>query len=245
VPGPGSRRGVTGIGGRAAAAAAHGVPDTPLVEDTVRVVLRPVGTPLPLGFLGLAGATFTLAGLQLGWVPAAESRTVGLLIVTSAVPAQLVATGYGFLCRDTIAGTGTGVLSSTWLSVGLATLLFPPGACHRALGLLLFAAATALLVPLAASGLSKLAATAVLSLTALRFLGATRLAGGSGWRTASGATGVVLAAVAVCAAFASELEDHRRRSVVPTLRRSGRALTGSLRDQIVDVHHEAGVRHSL
>ena len=29
--------------------------------------MRPLASPLPLGFLGLAGAPFVLAGLPLGW----------------------------------------------------------------------------------------------------------------------------------------------------------------------------------
>jgi hypothetical protein len=38
-----------------------------------RIVLRPVGNPLPLGFLALAVATLGFRALQLGWVP--PSRT--------------------------------------------------------------------------------------------------------------------------------------------------------------------------
>jgi hypothetical protein len=36
------------------------------VNAPERVFLRPIGNPLPLGFLALAGATMLVSGLQLG-----------------------------------------------------------------------------------------------------------------------------------------------------------------------------------
>ena len=39
-------------------------------------MLPPIGNPLPLGFLGLAGATLLVSGLQLGWLDACR-RGVG------------------------------------------------------------------------------------------------------------------------------------------------------------------------
>ena len=38
---------------------------SPLPPPEVRIVLRPLGNPLPLGFLALAGATTLVAALQL------------------------------------------------------------------------------------------------------------------------------------------------------------------------------------
>ena len=37
-----------------------------------RVYLRPLAGPLSIGFLGLAVATFVVAGLNLGWVAVTE-----------------------------------------------------------------------------------------------------------------------------------------------------------------------------
>ncbi len=49
---------------------AYGVaPPADLAADSlraVRVVLRPIANPFALGFLGLAGATLTVSGLELG-----------------------------------------------------------------------------------------------------------------------------------------------------------------------------------
>ena len=72
----------------------------------------PSADPLPLGFLALAGGTLLVSGLQLGWLAgrhrAATSRWILLAFV---VPLQLVASVFGFLARDIVAGTGMGLLS--------------------------------------------------------------------------------------------------------------------------------------
>ena len=36
--------------------------------NETRIVLRPIGNPLPLGFLALAAGTLLVSGLQLGWL---------------------------------------------------------------------------------------------------------------------------------------------------------------------------------
>ncbi len=67
------------------------------------------------------------------------------------------------------------------------------------------------------------------------------------WETAAGAMGIALAALAVYAALAFEVEDQRRETVLPTFRRgSGTlAMTGDLTHQVSRAHHEAGVRKQL
>jgi hypothetical protein len=48
------------------------------IDSAARVMLRPVGNPLPLGFLVLAGGTLLVSGLQLGWLASDEAqRSVG------------------------------------------------------------------------------------------------------------------------------------------------------------------------
>jgi hypothetical protein len=115
------------------------------------VVLRPLGTPLPLGFIGLSGATTVLSAQQLGLIDAGESHFVGLVILAFAVPLQLVASVFGFLSRDTVAGTGMGILVGSWLSIGLVTLVSPPGGTSEALGVLLLLAGGAMLISASAA----------------------------------------------------------------------------------------------
>ena len=172
-----------------------------------RIVLRPIGSPLPLGFLALAAA------------------------------------------RDVVTGTGMGVLAGAWLTVALVTLTSPPGSTSDALGLLLLISSVAMLVPAVTAALGKLVAAAVLGVTALRFAltGIHQLSDGAFWADAAGIVGLLLCALALYAALAMSLEDARRETVLPLLRRGpGRAsVEGNLDDQLTSIESEAGVREQL
>src|SRR4051794_279519 len=81
--------------------------DAARVEDATdgveaRVVLRPIATPLPLGFLALGVATFSFAALQLQWIPSSEGHTIALAVLVLTVPLQLLAAVMGFLARDPV-----------------------------------------------------------------------------------------------------------------------------------------------
>ena len=214
-----------------------------------RVNLRPIASPLPLGMLALAVGTFTIAGVQLAWISAARSPDAGLAALTFVVPLQAVSFILGFLARDSAAGTGMALQAGGWFSIGLATYLGRPGQASPALGLVLVGAATVLLVPAVTASLSKVLAGLVMALTSVRFYltGAYELSSGTGWKDAAGVVGLLLAAVALYAGLAFELEDNRRATLLPTLRRgAGRtALAGSLADEVSGVQHEAGVRRTL
>ncbi|MDX6413486.1 MAG: uncharacterized protein QOH23_896, partial [Gaiellaceae bacterium] len=174
-----------------------------------RVVLRPIASPLPLGFLALSAATTLVSGLQLGWLGAEQGKPVALILIAFVVPPQIVASILGFLARDGAAGTGMGILAGTWLSVALVMLTGRPGATSDALGLLLLVASLAMLVPASAALRGKLVPAAVLCTTSLRFLltGVFQLTASGAWSDTAGAVGLLLGALAVYAAFALELED--------------------------------------
>jgi uncharacterized protein len=55
-------------------------------QPVARIMLRPIGNPLPLGFLALAGATLLVSGLQLGWLGASEGRNVALILIAFVFP---------------------------------------------------------------------------------------------------------------------------------------------------------------
>jgi len=199
--------------------------------------------------LALAVGTFTIAGVQLSWIPPAQSPNAGLAVLTFVVPLQAVSFILGFLARDSAAGTGMALQAGGWFSIGLATYTGRPGETSPALGLVLIGAATVLLVPAATASLSKVLAGLVMALTSVRFYltGAYELSSGAGWKEVAGIVGLVLAAVALYAGLAFELEDNRRATLLPTLRRGvGRtALAGSLAEEVSGVQHEAGVRRTL
>jgi uncharacterized protein len=218
-------------------------------EAAARIVLRPLGNALPLGFLALAGGTLLVAGLQLEWLRPAEGRDVALVLLAFVAPLQLLACVLGFLSRDVVAGTGMGILAGTWGSIGLVMLNSPPGARSDALGLLLLLAAVAILLPAAGAATGKLVPAAVLATTAARFgtTGMYEITGDAPWRDVAGVVGLVLCALAVYAAAALVVEDVRRQTVLPLGRRGAGAASmgGDFGVQTERLEREAGVREQL
>lgn len=220
----------------------------PRRDPEVRVVVRPIGNPLPLGFLALMVATIAVGLLQLHVLEPTQGRVVGAGILGLTVPLQLVACVLGFLARDPVAGTGMGVLAGTWAAVGFVLLSSPPGATSAALGVLLLCSAVAMLVPtVAATG--KIAGMGVMGLSSVRFAvtGLAQLTGASVWFTVAGWVGLGLGVVAGYAALAFELEDVRHAGVLPVGRRGAGAntMTASAHEQLSSLAHEAGVRKQL
>jgi succinate-acetate transporter protein len=202
-----------------------------------------------MAFVGLAGATITLSAMQLGWIPVPQSKQVGLVVVLVAVPLQLIACVMGFLSRDPVAATGVGTLAVSWLTVGVLTMLGAPGSRSKTLGFVLFYLAAAVFVSAVVAAVGKLVPALVLGLAAARFAvtGVYEYYGGTEWMHAAGWIGVALAAVAVYAALALELEGLRHRTILPTLRYGSArtAISGDGRTPIGAAVHEAGVRSQL
>jgi uncharacterized protein len=221
-------------------------------EDRVRVTLAPIATPLPLTFVGLLLATTILSGLELGWIPHSEVHEAGWVLLAVPMPLQLIAAIFGFRGRSATAATGSSTLAAAWLGIALALINAPTGAFvpSHAVGMLSFAVAPALLIPASgdAAGGSLLPAAA-LAVTALRFLltGIAAMTESPGLRHATGVVGCVVAATALYAALALELEGSAQRAVLPTFRRtrSTQALVAPLDQQIEEIEHEAGVRKNL
>ena len=220
-----------------------------MVERAARIVLRPVGNPLPLGFLALAGGTLVVSGLQLGWIEQAEGGNVALILIAFVVPLQLIASIFGYLARDVVAGTGMGILAGAWLSIALVTLTSPVGSTSDALGMLLLAAGAAMVVPAAAAAGAKLVPAAVLTTAGLRFAltGVYELTASGTWADVAGYTGLVLCGLGIYAALAMALEDARRKTVLPLMRvGTGReALEDGFEAQLTRIEKEAGIRSQL
>jgi uncharacterized protein len=214
-----------------------------------RIMLRPLGNPLPLGFLALAAATLLVSGLQLGWLAPSDGRDVALVLIAFVFPLQLLTSVFGYLARDVVAGTAMGVLAGTWLVVGLVTLTSPPGSTSDALGLFLLVAGVAMLVPAAASATGKLVPALILTTVAVRFAstGIYQLTASPGWEDITGILGLLLCALAIYAALAMALEDARRSTLLPLGRiGAGReSVEGNLGEQLERIEREAGVREQL
>ena len=214
-----------------------------------RVVVRPVGTPLPLGFLALFTGSVVLAAPELQWVSPAQSHVIAIALLGFVAPLQGLACVFGLLARDPVAASGIGVLAGTWTTTGVSLLASPPGSTSPGLGVLLVVAAGALLLPAGVAATSKGGAGLVIAAAAVRFAisGGYELTGAPGWQHAAGIAGLVVAGLAGYGATAFELESALGHTVLPVLRRQRgrRAVSGRLGDQVADIAHEAGVREQL
>src|SRR3954452_14680307 len=140
-------------------------------DQRVRIVLRPLGTPVALGLGAIFFGTTMLAGLQLEWLdPANDQRTVGLVALGAAFPLELLAAVLAFLARDALAGTGLGLFSGIWSVTGLTLLTGQPGATNDGYGMFLILAAIGLVLLLLSAGTSRLFFGALLTTGSARLL---------------------------------------------------------------------------
>lgn len=105
--------------------------------------------PLPLGLFSFAVGMALIGGSGLGLLPSGQDlRTAGLLMAAFVFPLQLVAAIIALLARHTGPATVLGLFATSWLALGLATMLAPTQQPSRAIGIFL-AAFALMLVPLA------------------------------------------------------------------------------------------------
>jgi hypothetical protein len=172
-----------------------------------------------------------------------------MVVLAFAVPLQLLSSVFGFLARDSVGGTGMGLLGGTWLVIGVLVVAAAPGARSQTLGLLLLFTTAALMIPTCAAALGKVAAAIVMFGAAARFAltGIYQYFGGAPWEHVSGWWGIGVAVVALYAALAFEIEDTRRETVLPVLRHGAgkAAVAGGIETELERVEREAGVREQL
>jgi uncharacterized protein len=218
----------------------------PDAQEMTRIVLRPIGSPLPLGFFTVAIDNVLVSALQWGLVPGADRRAVALIVFPAFI-VQAIAGLFALGARDSIAGTLMLSFATTWLVDTLVLYLNPPGAA-AALGIfyVVFAVFISLMLT---SALRKRALAAVLIVAAPRFLisGVAELTGNQALSRTGAALGFLLAAVAMYTAFALLMEDARGHPVLPIgrLGPARQATQGSLAFELRDIQRQAGVRRTL
>jgi succinate-acetate transporter protein len=176
----------------------------------------------------------------------------GWVLIAVPIPLQLVAAIFGFHGRSASAATGSSVLAAAWLGTALALINARPGepVPSEATAMLAFAVGAALLVPaLSDARGGSLLPAGVLAFAACRFVltGVVGITHSGGLKTATGAVGCAVAAAALYAALALEVEGSRSKGMLPTFRRveSRSALLAPLDEQVVALENEAGVRKNL
>jgi succinate-acetate transporter protein len=233
---------VTG-GGRPGSAEAMSASASAPTARRTEVVLRPIGNPLPLGLAGLVIASLILSGLDLGWVPIAQSKVIGIVLLTGAVPLQLLACAFALPARDGAAATSMGLLCVSWISMGVVRLLSVPGSTSDPLGLVLLATGTLLAGAALAQAAGKPLAGLALGLAAARLILSAlyELTHAGGWQTVSGIVGLAVVATTAYLVIALQMEDAQDRPVLPTFRRGRAELSGHADGAV----REAGVRPQL
>ncbi len=224
-------------------------------ERVAQVFLRPLATPLPMGFLALVVATTVYSSIQLGWISPVGGLVAGRVVLVLCVPVFLISCIFGFLSRDPVAGTGMGMLALGWGSIAMATVTTHLPLPSPAESVILYALAGIMLVPVIAS-FGKPVAGLVMLLTATRFA-VTATAGlassyhwaaATGWADVAGWVGIALAAVGLYAALAFELEGVAHRAVLPVPRMGSARIDAAhvaLDEQEPNLIREAGVRQQL
>jgi hypothetical protein len=214
-----------------------------------RVVLRPLGSSLPLGLGALAVASLLGSGYSLGWVASGEAHTVGLLLLVTVVPAQAVTCVFALLSRDGAVGGAMGLQAITWAAFAAAMLSSPPGSTTGAVGLLLVAAGAVIALSATTMARAKLIPALAIGLSGVHFvaMGVYELAAAGGWQNVSGVVALAVVALAGYAAWAAELEDMTDTTVAPTgrLNRGRAAISAPFADQVAGLANEPGVRRQL
>lgn len=215
--------------------------------SATRIVLRPLGSALPLGFFAFGAGALTTAVWDLHWIPRAEYKPAAIALIAFVAPLELLACIFAFLSRDAAGGTTMGIFAATWGVFASFWLAVGP-LQSPALGvfsvMLTGAIACLAVVAFPAKPLLSL----VLVIAAVRdgclaafHLGATGALKGVGW------CGLVLAPLSLYGGLAFLLEDVNQRTILPLLRRGAAktSMEGSLSEQEQRIEHESGVRNQL
>jgi succinate-acetate transporter protein len=215
----------------------------------VRIVLRPLGSALPLGFFAFGVGMVVLAGVDIPLFPQTMLHAAAALLLTFVAPLEILAAVFAFLARDGMAGTGLALFAASWATFGVQDLLARPGATSPVLGLYLitFAVVVVLLGIVAVRGQPLLALVLLTSAVRTALAGSYEVGAPKPLFTAAGILALVITLLAFYGAVAFLLEDTAHRTLLP-LGRRGQARTslhGDLDAQLSGLDAEAGVRRSL
>jgi succinate-acetate transporter protein len=217
------------------------------VEHT-RIMLRPIGSGLPLGFFSFGIGMLLLGCSAIGWIPVTEQKNVGMMLMSFVFPLELIATVVAFLARDTLGATTLGLFTTSWLALGWADYASPAGATSVTLAIYLFGFGTAALLLAVMSLAGKPFFSLLLTAAVARMVlsGVYELGNSHEWYKVSGGFGIGLAALAMYGGTALGLEDARGRELLPLFRRGGaeQAFEG-YEAQLERLESEPGVRQQL
>ena len=217
-------------------------------QSQVRIVLRPLASALPLGCFAFAIGNLLYGAFLLGWIPAAEVRTLAILLIGFVAPLELLPCILAFLSRDTGAATAMGIFGFAWIVQGIGLLQGGAGAVSVSTGLFLLTLSVCLLVVTTVTIEGKPMLAAMLLVAAGRSVCAALVEFGlHGFSLATAALGFVITAIAFYAGLGLLLEDVRGIVLPMAFRQKAAqaAMAGDLGNQVKHLHREAGVREQL
>lgn len=216
--------------------------------DHTRIMLRPIGSALPIGFFAFAIGMLLLGCSAIGWIPVDEQKDVGMLLISFVFPLELIATLVAFLARDTLGATTLGLFTTSWLALGWADRSSPPGSTSITLGIYLFGFATVAFLLALLSTRGKPFFSVLLGVAVARMVlsGVYEIGGSVEWLRIAGGFGIGLAALAMYGGTALGLEDALQRELLPLFRRGGAQEAFQGYDaQLERLEAEPGVRQQL
>ncbi|MFD7227518.1 hypothetical protein [Streptomyces sp. NPDC059881] len=224
----------------------HERPHDPGLRNLTRITLRPIASPMPLGFYTVAIASTITACLQLGVFDPGDRRAVALTIVPAFV-LQLLVSVFALGARDVIAATVMASFAGHWLANSLVLSAAPPGG-PVVLGVLnLVFAVFAVLMVTVMGRRRAVWLVLVVATPWFAFSGAYGIVQAAWLGRVAGSIGLVLAVVAMYTAYALMLEELRGKEILPVGRhgQAHTAVEGDLADQLRDLERQAGVRRTL
>jgi len=221
----------------------------PRLEDVTRIVLRPLASPLPLGFFAFGMGSVLQSALQFGLIPPAETQNLALIFGAFVFPLEFLAALLAFPARETVGATILSVIAFSWLATAIVTYVSVPDPTSPTIGFLYLSIAVILFLLGAVAALGKPLLASVMFLAFFRYgLNGLYELLTLGWvQTVSGIIGCVIFALSLYGGLALALEDVQHRTVLPFGRRGEArdAIEGGLNEQIGPVEQEAGVRKQL
>ncbi|MDQ3833286.1 MAG: GPR1/FUN34/YaaH family transporter [Actinomycetota bacterium] len=221
----------------------------PRIEDVTRIVLRPLASPLPLGFFAFGIGSILLSALQFGLIPQADVQNLALLFGVFVFPLEILAALLAYFARESVGATILSIIAFSWLGTAVVTLTSAPDVSSPTIGFLYLSIALILMLLGMVGVFGKPLLATVMFLAFFRYglNGIYELTSSAGLQTASGIIGCLIFALSLYGGLALALEDVQHRTVLPFGRRGEArdAIEGDLGNQVGPVGKEAGVRKQL
>lgn len=127
----------------------------PHIEDVTRVVLRPIASPLPLGFFAFGMGSVLQSVLQFGLIPQADVQNLALLFGAFVFPLEILAALLAYFARESVGATILSIIAFSWLGTAVVTYASAPDPTSPTIGFLYLSIALILILLGAVGALGK------------------------------------------------------------------------------------------